>query len=98
MYYAARPESAWKAAARLREAVTTAKPYGGMLRDGGQIVGESGSVVANTWRRIQGVPMADMQPIMGIHCPNVLFPYVRETIADAISRKGRNMAVAAGLA
>ena len=38
--------------------------------------------------RIQGVPMADMQPIMGIHCPNVLFPYVRETIADAISRAG----------
>ena len=25
---------------------------------------------------------------MGIHCPNVLFPYVRETIADAISRAG----------
>jgi preprotein translocase subunit SecB len=38
--------------------------------------------------RIQGVPMVDMQPIMGIHCPNVLFPYVRETIADAISRAG----------
>jgi len=38
--------------------------------------------------RIQGVPMADMQPIMGIHCPNVLFPYVRETIANAISRAG----------
>lgn len=38
--------------------------------------------------RIQGVPMSDMQPIMGIHCPNVLFPYVRETIADAISRAG----------
>jgi preprotein translocase subunit SecB len=38
--------------------------------------------------RIQGVPMADMQPIMAIHCPNVLFPYVRETIADAITRAG----------
>jgi preprotein translocase subunit SecB len=38
--------------------------------------------------RISGVPMADMQPIMGIHCPNVLFPYVRETIADAIARAG----------
>jgi preprotein translocase subunit SecB len=38
--------------------------------------------------RIQGVPMADMQPIMGIHCPNVLFPYVRETIANAIARAG----------
>jgi len=38
--------------------------------------------------RIQGISMADMQPIMGIHCPNVLFPYVRETIANAISRAG----------
>jgi preprotein translocase subunit SecB len=38
--------------------------------------------------RVQGIPMADMQPIMGIHCPNVLFPYVRETIANAITRAG----------
>jgi preprotein translocase subunit SecB len=38
--------------------------------------------------RIQGIPMADMQPIMAIHCPNVLFPYVRETIADAVTRAG----------
>jgi len=38
--------------------------------------------------RIQGVPMADIQPIMGIHCPTVLFPYVRETIASAIARAG----------
>ena len=38
--------------------------------------------------RIQGISMADMQPIMGIHCPSVLFPYVRETIADAITRAG----------
>jgi preprotein translocase subunit SecB len=38
--------------------------------------------------QIRGVPVADIQPIMGIHCPNVLFPYIRETIADAISRAG----------
>jgi preprotein translocase subunit SecB len=37
---------------------------------------------------IRGVPAADIQPIMGIHCPNVLFPYVRETVADAITRAG----------
>jgi len=23
--------------------------------------------------RIEGVPLSDMQPILGIHCPNVLF-------------------------
>ena len=66
VYYAARPESAWKAAARLREAVATAKPYAGMLRDGGQIVSESGSVVANTWRRIRGRPMILPNPIVSL--------------------------------
>ena len=38
--------------------------------------------------RIVGVPLADIQPLMGIHCPTVLFPYIRETIADAVSRAG----------
>jgi len=26
--------------------------------------------------------------VLAIHCPNVLFPYARETIADAITRAG----------
>lgn len=38
--------------------------------------------------RISGIPVADLQPIMGIHCPNMLFPYIRETIADAVMRAG----------
>jgi preprotein translocase subunit SecB len=38
--------------------------------------------------RIEGVPISDIQPILGIHCPSVLFPYARETIADAIIRAG----------
>ena len=38
--------------------------------------------------RISGVPLADIQPVLAIHCPNVLFPYVRETVADAITRAG----------
>jgi preprotein translocase subunit SecB len=29
-----------------------------------------------------------MQPILAIHCPMVLFPYARETIADAVMRAG----------
>jgi len=37
---------------------------------------------------IRGVPAADMQPVLAIACPNVLFPYARETIADAIIRTG----------
>jgi preprotein translocase subunit SecB len=38
--------------------------------------------------RIDGVPISDIQPILGIHCPSVLFPYIRETIADAVMRAG----------
>ena len=38
--------------------------------------------------RINGVPLPEIQPVLAIACPNVLFPYIRETIADAISRAG----------
>jgi preprotein translocase subunit SecB len=38
--------------------------------------------------RISGIPLSEVQPVLAIHCPNVLFPYVRETIADAITRAG----------
>ena len=37
---------------------------------------------------IRGVPPDRMQPVIAIHCPTVLFPYVRETIADATMRAG----------
>jgi preprotein translocase subunit SecB len=37
---------------------------------------------------IRGVPASEMQPVLAIHCPNVLFPYARETIADAVMRAG----------
>jgi preprotein translocase subunit SecB len=37
---------------------------------------------------IRGVPQEQLQPVIAVHCPNVLFPYVRETIADATMRAG----------
>ena len=37
---------------------------------------------------IKGVPQDQMQPVIAIHCPTVLFPYVRETVADATTRAG----------
>jgi len=37
---------------------------------------------------IRGVAPSDIQPVLAIHCPNVLFPYARETVADAIMRTG----------
>jgi preprotein translocase subunit SecB len=38
--------------------------------------------------RISGMPLSEVQPVLGIHCPNILFPYIRESIADAITRAG----------
>jgi len=37
---------------------------------------------------IRNVPDSDIQPLLGIHCPTILFPYARETIAEAITRAG----------
>lgn len=38
--------------------------------------------------QIRNVPQQDLDPILSIACPNILFPYVRETISDTISRAG----------
>jgi preprotein translocase subunit SecB len=38
--------------------------------------------------QIRNVPEADLPPLLGIVCPNVLFPYARETISDLITRAG----------
>jgi len=37
---------------------------------------------------IRGVPPEHLQPVIAINCPNVLFPYARETLADAVGRAG----------
>ena len=37
---------------------------------------------------IRGVPPEQMQPVIAINCPTVLFPYIRETLADAVTRAG----------
>ena len=37
---------------------------------------------------IRGVRPEQLQPILAMHCPAVLFPYARETIADATMRAG----------
>jgi len=38
--------------------------------------------------QIRNVPQQDMGPLLGIACPNTLFPYARETIATVTSRAG----------
>lgn len=38
--------------------------------------------------RIMNVPEDQMEPLIAIACPNVLFPYARETVSDAVTRAG----------
>ncbi len=38
--------------------------------------------------RIQNVPAENMDPLLSIACPNILFPYAREVISDAVIRAG----------
>ncbi len=38
--------------------------------------------------QIRNVPENDMEPLLGIACPNILFPYARETVSGVISRAG----------
>ena len=34
----------------------------------------------------RGIPEEEMGPLLGVYCPNVLFPYLREVISDLITR------------
>ena len=38
--------------------------------------------------QVRNVPEADLDPILSVGCPNILFPYVRETISDLVTRAG----------
>lgn len=45
-------------------------------------VGQAGIFV------IRNIPAADVDPILGIACPNILYPYVREVVSDVVGRAG----------
>lgn len=45
-------------------------------------VGQAGIFV------IRNIPPADLDPVLGIACPNILYPYVREVVSDVVSRAG----------
>ncbi len=38
--------------------------------------------------QIRNIPEDSIGPILGIVCPNTLFPYAREAISDAVTRAG----------
>ncbi|MCA1325693.1 protein-export chaperone SecB [Herbaspirillum sp. alder98] len=37
---------------------------------------------------IRNVPAEQLDPLLGIGCPNIIYPYLRANIADAITRAG----------
>ena len=36
----------------------------------------------------RNIPESDLDPLLGIACPNIVYPYLRANIADAIARAG----------
>ena len=37
---------------------------------------------------VRGIPPEDLDPLLGIGCPTILYPYVREAISDLVTRAG----------
>jgi preprotein translocase subunit SecB len=38
--------------------------------------------------RMVNVPQEAMEPMLAVGCPNILFPYMRETVSEAVTRAG----------
>ncbi len=38
--------------------------------------------------QIRNLPTDNIEPILGVACPNIVFPYLRETVSDLITRAG----------
>jgi preprotein translocase subunit SecB len=37
---------------------------------------------------LRNVPASDIGPLLGVACPTVIFPYLRESMSDVITRGG----------
>lgn len=38
--------------------------------------------------RLSNIPEEDIQVLLGVACPNILFPYARETVSSTVTRAG----------
>jgi preprotein translocase subunit SecB len=38
--------------------------------------------------QVRNVPESDIEPLLATACPNILFPYARETVSDIVGRAG----------
>ena len=37
---------------------------------------------------VRGIPQEDLEPLLAIACPTILYPYAREAISDLVTRAG----------
>ncbi len=37
---------------------------------------------------MRGIPKEQIEPLLGVTCPNILYPYAREAISDLVTRSG----------
>jgi preprotein translocase subunit SecB len=37
---------------------------------------------------VRNLPEAEMEPVLAVMCPNILFPYLREVVSDVAVRAG----------
>ncbi len=37
---------------------------------------------------VRGVPQSELEPLLAVGCPTILYPYAREAIADLVTRAG----------
>lgn len=38
--------------------------------------------------QVRNIPEAELEPVLMVGCPNILFPYVRESVSDTLTRAG----------
>jgi preprotein translocase subunit SecB len=38
--------------------------------------------------QLRNLPKENIEPILGVTCPNILFPYLREAVSDLVTRAG----------
>ena len=38
--------------------------------------------------RVRNVPEENLEPLLSVACPNILFPYAREVVSESVSRGG----------
>jgi preprotein translocase subunit SecB len=38
--------------------------------------------------QVRNIPLEEMEPILAVMCPNILFPYLREVVSDVAVRAG----------